>query len=56
MPDLTKSESFYFIVSALAALSVLITILAFWSQTQEPCWSKYQTEQTAIENCEGANK
>ena len=52
MTDLTKSESFYFIVSALAALSVLITILAFWSQGQPNCWSEYETEQTAIQECE----
>jgi hypothetical protein len=52
MTDLTKRESFYFIVSALAALSVLITILAFWSQGQSKCWDKHDTEQTAIQECE----
>jgi hypothetical protein len=52
MTDLTKRESFYFIVSALAALSVLITILAFWSQGQPRCWDKYSTEEQAIAMCE----
>jgi hypothetical protein len=52
MTDLTKRESFYFIVSALAALAVLITILAFWAKEQPKCWDKYKTEQTAIQACE----
>jgi len=52
MTDLTKRESFYFIVSALAALGVLITILAFWSQGQPRCWDQYATEQQAIQACE----
>lgn len=52
MTDLTKRESFYFIVSTLAALGVLITILAFWAEGQPRCWERYSTEQTAIEACE----
>jgi len=52
MPELTKSESFYFIVSALAALSVLITILAFWAERQPKCWDLYTTEVQAIQECE----
>ena len=52
MTDLTKRESFYFIVSTLAALSVLITILAFWAERQPNCWSEHDTEQTAIQVCE----
>lgn len=52
MTDLTKRESFYFIVSSLAALSVLITILAFWSAGQPKCWEQYGTEQEAIAMCE----
>lgn len=52
MTDLTKRESFYFIVSALAALGVLISILVFWDSTQTKCWDKYDTEQTAIQGCE----
>ena len=52
MTDLTKSEAFYFIVSALAALAVLITILAFWSQGQPKCWEQYATEEQAIAMCE----
>jgi len=53
MSDLTKKESAYFIASAIAGLAILLGILSFWGSTQEPCWSKYQTEQTAIQNCEG---
>lgn len=52
MTDLTKREAFYFIVSALAALSVLITILAFWAAPQPKCWEKYTTEEQAIQACE----
>jgi hypothetical protein len=56
MPDLTKKESAYFILFAVAALAILIGILSFWGSTQESCWDKYQTEKTAIENCEGEGK
>jgi hypothetical protein len=56
MTDLTKKESAYFIASAIAGLGILIGILAFWGSTQESCWDKYQTEKTAIENCEGEGK
>jgi hypothetical protein len=52
MTDLTKRESFYFIVSSLAALSVLITILAFWAERQPKCWDLYTTEVQAIQQCE----
>lgn len=52
MTDLTKRESFYFIVSTLAALSVLITILAFWAERQPKCWELYSTEEQAIQACE----
>jgi hypothetical protein len=52
MTDLTKRESFYFIVSAMAALAVLITILTFWSSTQPKCWDQYSTEEQAIAMCE----
>ena len=53
MPDLTKKESAYFISFAIAALGIIIMTLILWGQTQESCWHKYKTEQTAIENCEG---
>jgi dipeptide/tripeptide permease len=52
MTDLTKRESFYFIVFALAALGVMISILAFWSGTQPKCWDQYSTEEQAIQVCE----
>jgi hypothetical protein len=52
MTDLTKRESFYFIVSSLAALSILITILAFWAERQPKCWDQYSTEVEAIQVCE----
>jgi hypothetical protein len=53
MSDLTKRESAYFISFAIVALGILIGILVFWGSTQQSCWGKYETEQTAIENCEG---
>lgn len=53
MTDLTKKESAYFISFAIVALGILIASLSFWGSTQESCWDKYKTEQTAIENCEG---
>jgi hypothetical protein len=56
MTDLTKKESAYFIASAIAGLAILLGILSFWGSTQESCWDKYQTEKTAIENCEGEGK
>ncbi len=55
MTELNKRESFYFIVSSLAALSVLITMVAFWAQPDPNCWTQYSTEQQAIENCENHN-
>jgi formate hydrogenlyase subunit 3/multisubunit Na+/H+ antiporter MnhD subunit len=53
MPQLTKKESVYFIITAIASVALLITTLVLWSQTQETCWSKYQTETTAVRECEG---
>ena len=52
MTDLNKKESFYFILFAFLALTVIISSLFIWSQTQETCWSKYPTEQQAIQECE----
>jgi len=52
MTELTRREAFYFIVSALAALSVLITILVFWAERQPNCWETYNTEEQAILACE----
>jgi hypothetical protein len=52
MTDLTKRESFYFIVASLACLGVLITILAFWAERQPKCWELYTTEVQAIQACE----
>jgi hypothetical protein len=53
MTDLTKKESAYFMFIAVAALAILIGTLVLWGQTQESCWDNYQTEETAIQNCEG---
>jgi len=52
MPDLSKRESAYFVGFALAALAILIMTLVLWSQTQNDCWSRYKTEQAAVEACE----
>jgi len=52
MPDLTKRESAYFIGTAILTLGVMLMTLVLWSQTQESCWSKYETEQAAIQACE----
>jgi hypothetical protein len=52
MTDLTKRESFYFIVAMIAGLGILIGILTFWGSTQESCWDRYDTEDQAIERCE----
>lgn len=51
MPDLTKRESMYFILTALIALSVVIATLFLWSKTQTTCWTG-KTEQQAIRECE----
>lgn len=56
MTDLTKRESFYFIVSSLAALSVLITMIAFWVQPEPNCWTEYSGEEQAIQKCENHNE
>lgn len=52
MPDLTKRESAYFISFAVATLTLLIGTLWLWSNTQQTCWDKHDTEQAAIEACE----
>jgi hypothetical protein len=52
MPDLTKKESMYFIITAIIALTVLIGTLVLWSQTQTTCWTG-KTEAQAIRECEG---
>jgi len=52
MPELTKRESAYFIVSAVAALGVIVMTLVLWAGTQETCWDRYDTEQAAIQACE----
>jgi hypothetical protein len=51
--NLSKKESIYFFTIALVVLTVMFTGLFFWSETQENCWDKYQTERQAIINCEG---
>lgn len=56
MTELKKHEYFYFIVSTIASLSVLITIVAFWVQPEPNCWKQYSTEQKAIQNCENHNE
>ena len=55
MTDLTKRESFYFIISSLAALSVLITMIVFLATPEPNCWTEYSTEDQAIANCENHN-
>ena len=52
MTDLTKREAFYFMLSALGGLAVLISILAFWSASQPKCWEQFSTEDEAIAVCE----
>lgn len=56
MTELNKIEYSYFIVSILAALSVLVSIVAFWVQPEPNCWTEYSTEQQAIQNCENHNE
>lgn len=58
MPDLTKRESCLFIVNMIAALGILfmfLALLSWYQERQENCWSKYSTEQEAIQNCEVPN-
>jgi hypothetical protein len=52
MSDLTKRESAYFMGFAIVGLTVLIGSLVFWTQLQNNCWSKYDTEAEAIAACE----
>jgi hypothetical protein len=52
MPDLNKRESAYFIGTAIIALAILLGTLFLWSKNQDNCWSKYDTEQAAIQACE----
>jgi hypothetical protein len=52
MTDLTKRESAYFMASAIAGLTIMLGILAFWASTQPNCWDQYSTEAQAIEVCE----
>jgi len=56
MSYLTKNEWVYLLVSTLASLSVLVTIVAFWVQPEPNCWKQYSTEQEAIYNCENHNE
>jgi hypothetical protein len=55
MTYLTKLELFYFIVSGLAIMSVLVSVIVFLIQPEPNCWMQYSTEQQAIENCENHN-
>ena len=52
MPDLTKGESAYFIVTSIVALGILVSTLFLWNATQETCFDRYKTEDAAIEACE----
>jgi hypothetical protein len=52
MPELTKKEAAFFILFALGALGVLVMTLVLWAGTQQDCWDRYDTEQTAIQECE----
>lgn len=52
MTDLTKRESAYFILFAIAALGVIVMTLVLWAGTQDNCFDRYETEQTAIQACE----
>jgi len=52
MDELNKRHSLYFIFFAIAMLTVLVSTLTLWAQTQDNCWSRYDTEQQAIQECE----
>lgn len=53
MPPMSKSESLYFIVFAATALVIITVTLWLLGTSSTNCWDNYQTEQQAIEQCEG---
>jgi hypothetical protein len=52
MPNLTKKESAYFIITSIIALSVLVATLWLWANQTPSCWELYADEAQAIEACE----
>ena len=52
MPDLTKKESAYFIITSIIALSVLVATVWLWANEQPTCWELHSSEAQAIEACE----
>ena len=54
MNHLTLREQVVFIINLALAVTVIIGILwaILYQQQRENCWSKYQFESQAIENCE----
>jgi len=54
MNHLTLREQVVFIINLALAVTLIIGILwaILYQQQRENCWSKYQFETQAIENCE----
>lgn len=54
MQHLTRREQVVFIINLSISVTVIIGILwaVLYQQQLENCWSKYQFEQDAIQNCE----
>lgn len=54
MKHLSRREQVVFIINVSLAITVIIGILwaILYQQQRENCWSKYQFEQEAIQNCE----
>lgn len=54
MNHLTKREQAVFLMNLGIAIGVIITVLwaILYQQQLENCWSKYQFEAEAIQNCE----
>lgn len=54
MNHLTKREQAVFLMNLGIAIGVIITVLwaILYQQQLENCWTKYQTEAEAIQNCE----
>ena len=54
MNHLTRREQAVFLMNLGIAIGVIITVLwaILYQQQLENCWSKYQFEAEAIQNCE----
>ena len=54
MNHLTKREQVAFLINLALGIGITIGILwaILYQQQLENCWSKYQFEREAIENCE----